>query len=194
MDQKNSRCLVLNSDYTPLTVINWKRALVWSIRYQDNPNMGIEIIDFYKNDHILGPNGKKFPVPAVAKTVKYLKLSNKRVNFCRQNLFIRDNYTCQYCGVVKNIDELTYDHVIPKSIWSYENGSPTNWTNIVTACVRCNRKKSNKTPKQAKMPLIKLPQEPMKNIKYLPVTMFISRIRQDIPDEWAIYLPKSYFS
>ena len=194
MDQKNSRCLVLNSDYTPLTIISWKKALVWSIKHQDNPRIGVEIIDFYKNDYIHGVCGKKFPIPAVAKTARYLKLHNQRVNFSRKNLFIRDDHTCQYCGIKKHISELTYDHIIPKSLWSDDNRSPTNWTNIVTACSRCNRKKANKTPKQANMPLINLPKEPLKNVKYLPVTSFISKIRDDVPLEWVAYLPKSYFS
>lgn len=194
MDQKNSKCLVLNSDYTPLTIISWKKALIWSLKHQDNPRTGVEIIDFYKNDYIHGASGKKFPIPAVAKTARYFKLNNQRVNFSRKNLFIRDDYTCQYCGIKKHISELTYDHIIPKSLWSNGNRSPTNWTNIVTACSKCNRKKGNKTPKQANMPLINLPKEPLKNIKYLPVTSVISKIRNDVPVEWITYLPMSYYS
>lgn len=193
MKIENSRCLVLNADFTPLTVISWKKALVWSIKHIENNNIGIEIIDFYKNDHIAGPNGKKFPVPAVAKTARYLRLNNKRVTFSRKNLFTRDDYTCQYCGNKKDINCLTYDHVVPKSLWVDEYRSPTNWTNIVTACVDCNRKKGRRTPKQANMPLKSLPIEPSKSQKYLPITSFLLRIRDDVPSEWKIYLPKSYF-
>lgn len=192
MKIENSKCLVLNADFTPLTVIGWKKALIWSIKNLENPLIGIEIIDFYKNDYIQGPNGKKFPVPAVAKTARYLRLHNKRVKFSRKNLFTRDNYICQYCGLKKDIKFLTYDHVIPKSMWEDNNRSPTNWTNIVTACVDCNRKKGRKTPKQANMPLQNLPIEPTKSQKYLPITSYLLRIRNEIPTEWSVYLPQAY--
>jgi len=192
MKAKNSKCLILNSDYTPLSVIDWQKALIWYIKYQYHSEIGIEIIDFYKDDFINGVN-KKYPIPAVIKTTKYFRLNNKRVNFSRKNLFIRDGYTCQYCGQKPDIKYLTYDHVIPKSLWSHDKGSPTTWTNIVTACVSCNRKKGNKTPKQAMMKLHTLPIAPNKSAKYLPITDFLLTIRSDIPDEWKFYLPESYF-
>jgi 5-methylcytosine-specific restriction endonuclease McrA len=83
---------------------------------------------------------------------------------------------------------LTYDHIIPKSIWNRKQGSPTTWTNIVTACVKCNNKKGNRTPEQAKMKLLNHPYIPTKHTKYLPITHFLSRIRDDIPSEWSMYL------
>jgi len=192
MNRTSSRCLLLNVDYTPLSIINWQRALVWSIKYEDNPKYGIEIIDFYKNDFIQGTNNKKFPIPSVAKTKQFLKKQNNTVVFSRKNIYIRDNYTCQYCGIQFEDKNLTYDHVIPKSAWDDNNRSPTNWTNITTACVKCNRRKGNKTPKQANMPLKSLPSMPDKTYKYLPIAHFLSRIKHEIPEEWLLYLPKSY--
>jgi len=192
MKRKNSRCLVLNADYSPLSIISWKRALVWSIKNEYDPSMGVEVIDFYKDDFIAGTNGKKFPVPAVVKTAKYFRIYNQQVNFSRKNIFIRDEYTCQYCGDKKENNDLTYDHVIPKSVWKHNNLSPTNWTNIVTACVQCNRRKGNRTPKQANMPLRNLPVVPVKSAKYLPLSTLLLKIRTDIPKEWSIYLPESY--
>lgn len=192
MKLKHSRCLVLNADYTPLTIIDWKKALIWSIRHEYNKNIGAEIIDFYKNDYIIGVNNKKYPVPAVAKTAKYFRINNYTVKFSRKNLFIRDNHTCQYCYQKFDANNLTYDHVIPKSLWKSNIGTPTCWTNIVTACVDCNRKKGNRTPKQANMPLKNIPIMPQKNIKYLPVSHHLLKIRKDIPQEWLLYLPESY--
>ena len=153
---------------------------------------GIEIIDFFKNDFISGVNNKKYPIPAVAKTKKFFKLNNKPVTFSRKNIYIRDNHTCQYCNKQYEYKLLTYDHVIPKSKWN-SISSPTSWTNIVTACIYCNRKKGNKTPKQANMPLIRLPIQPYKNSKYLPIAIHLLKIKQQIPEEWQIYLPDSYF-
>lgn len=192
MKSHHSRCLVLNADFSPITIISWRRAIVWSVKYSNNDNMNIEILDFYKNDHINGSNNKRIPIPAIIKMSIYRKLHNMNVNFSRKNLFIRDDMKCQYCGSHKDMSQLTYDHVIPRSQWNYNNGSPTTWTNVVTACVNCNRKKGNRTPKQANMPLLTLPVKPKKNIKYLPLTSYLSKIKGEIPQEWSIYLPPSY--
>ena len=195
MKIKNSKCLVLNADYTPLTTIDWTKAIVWSLKHEENKSSGIEIIDFYKDDHIICTNNKKYPIPAVAKTAKYFRVSNYRVKFSRKNLFIRDDHSCQYCGKCPDLKDLTYDHVIPKSLWSYDRiGTPTCWTNIVTACITCNRKKGNRTPKQANMPLKKLPVMPQKHAKYLPVAHHLLKIKMSIPVEWIIYLPESYIA
>ena len=194
METKNKQCLVLNSDYSPLAIICWKKSLIWSIKYENNPKYGIEIIDFFKNDFINGVNNKKYPIPAVAKTKRFFRINNQQLTFSRKNIYIRDNYTCQYCGKSFDIKNLTYDHVIPKSKWNNNSTSPTSWTNIVTACVSCNRKKGSKTPKQANMPLRTLPVIPTyKHNKYLPVAIHISKIKENIPEEWKLYLPESYY-
>lgn len=64
----------------------------------------------------------------------------------------RDEYSCQYCGRKGN---LTIDHVIPKS-----RGGPESWENLVAACHPCNSKKGNRTPDEAKMPLLRKPRRP----------------------------------
>lgn len=188
MKTENSRCLILNADYSPITIVSWQKAIVWSFKSTHKDKLGIEVLDFYDNDFILGTNDRRYRIPAVAKLHHYVKLHNHKVNFSRKNLFIRDDFTCQYCGTKKEINKLTYDHIIPKSIWSNKKMSPTSWTNIVTACVDCNRKKRNRTPKQANMPLRTSPITPNKNIKYLPITSYLLRIRSDIPQEWTLYL------
>jgi len=194
METKNKQCLLLNSDYSPLSIISWKRSLIWLVKYEDNPRYGIEIIDFFKNDFINGTNNKKYPIPAVAKTQRFFRINNQPITFSRKNIYIRDNYTCQYCGNSFDIKNLTYDHVIPKSKWKNSISSLTSWTNIVTACVDCNRKKGNKTPAQANMPLKTFPSIPTnKHIRYLPVISRLSSIKENIPQEWKIYLPESYF-
>jgi|694.fasta_scaffold38868_11 hypothetical protein len=187
MRHKHKQCLVLNADYTPLGIIDWKKAMVWSFKYIYNSSkMHIEIIDYYDSDYIVGANNKTFLIPAVIKTNKYFKVHTQSVTFSRKNLFIRDNFTCQYCGEKNEINKLTYDHVIPKSKWQFDH-SPTNWTNIVTACVSCNLKKKNRTPSQANMPLRNHPVVPQKSIKYLPVSHHISTIKSEVPDQWKIY-------
>lgn len=165
---ESSKCLLLNADYTPLRIISWQRAIIWSIRYENDKNYGIEIIQYYKDRFINGSCNKKHPVPAVAKTVHYFNIYNRKMNFSRNNLFIRDGFTCQYCGQQLCYSQLTYDHIIPKSRFSKDKKLSTSWKNIVTACRPCNHKKGNRTPKEAGMTLIKKPIEPNYSVEYLP--------------------------
>ena len=192
MKAENSRCLLLNGDYSPLAIISWKRALILSIKYEENNIRGVEIIDFYKSDFIQCSNDKRIPIPAVAKTKKFFRLQDQQATFSRKNIFIRDNYTCQYCGNKFDTNSLTYDHVIPKSVLKNSGSPPTCWTNIVTACVLCNRKKGNRTPKQANMPLRTIPIRPKQNGRSLSITHQLSKIRTAIPNEWLLYIPESY--
>lgn len=188
---QHKKCLLLNADYSPFGLIDWKKAIFWSFKEVESKDVyPVEIIDFYKNDFIRGIN-KNFPVPAVAKTRKFFSVNNHNVNFSRKNILIRDNYTCQYCYKKFNPIDLTYDHVIPKSLWRSKY-SPTSWTNIVTCCIKCNRKKGNKTPQDAGMKLKNLPVKPQKSNKYLPVVQSLLTIKGQIPEEWIVYLPDSY--
>lgn len=178
MKPNHTKCLVLNADYTPITIITWKRAVIWSMK---NNRCGIEIIDFYKNDCIRGVS-KTFPLPAVARTKRYFKQNLENIVLSRKNIFVRDNYTCQYCGKILDYGKLTYDHVIPRS-----QSGLTTWTNIVSACMPCNSKKGNRTPKEANMPLLKTPTKPEKRLRHLHIYEYISTIKH-LPDEWKLYL------
>ena len=180
-------CLVLNADYSPVAIVDWQRAIVWAYRLNNRPEfISMDIVEYYKTDFIKSSNDKGI-LPAVIKIKNYLKLHKHSVNFSRKNLFIRDDYTCQYCNCRYSQQELTYDHVIPKSQWLSKNTSPTTWTNIVTACAKCNLRKSNKTPQQAKMKLQNKPIRPFSTYKYLHVTSRLSIMKDKIPEEWKIY-------
>lgn len=192
MSRRNHKeCLLLNADYSPLTIVPWQRAMVWFFRNQDQINFGVEIIDFYSDDIIHGVN-KSYYIPSIAKTKKFFRIDGQDIKFSRKNIFIRDDYTCQYCGKKFIHNELTYDHAVPKSKWDYSFGSPTVWCNIVTCCLPCNRKKGGRTPKEANMPLRTLPLKPKKNPKYLPLAMKLAILKNAIPGEWKSYIPQSY--
>lgn len=188
MSNKHNNCLILNADYSPLCIISWQKAIV--LWYRNDISQNIEILSYHNNDHIKSCSGS-VKIPSIIKLVKYLNIFNRKIKFSRRNLFIRDNYTCQYCGVQKELKYLTYDHVIPKSVWSDTKQKATNWNNITTACVTCNLKKGNKTPNQANMPLMKDPYVPIKNEKYLPIVQHLSTI-EHIPQDWIHYLPSNY--
>lgn len=193
MRPENNKCLVLNSDYSPLTIIDWKRAILWSIKNQYSRTHGTMIVDFYKNDYINCANGGRMPIPAVIKTIRYFRTYNTSINFSRKNVFVRDDYTCQYCGKQPELKYLTYDHVIPKSKWDYSKGTPTTWHNVVTSCLLCNRKKGNRTLKEMGITLLNWPEKPVnKNGKFLPFADKLIRMNSAIPNEWLFYLPQTY--
>ncbi len=80
---------------------------------------------------------------------------------CNRLLFRRDRNICLYCGEQFSTDRLTRDHVQPRS-----RGGKEKWTNLVSACRRCNQRKGNRTPEEAKMPLLAVPFKPNK-MEYL---------------------------
>jgi len=93
--------------------------------------------------------------PEVIMVTTYEKQGERSVVFSRRNLFKRDKYTCQYCGVQPGPDELTVDHVLPRS-----KGGKSTWENTALACFECNKRKADRTPEQAGMKLRKTPKKP----------------------------------
>jgi 5-methylcytosine-specific restriction endonuclease McrA len=185
--RQHKDCLVLNCDYTPLCTVSWQKAIVLWYRNTNGYKNNIEVVSYYDSDNIQSVS-ESLSVPSVIRLTRYYNFFNKNIKFCRKNLFIRDDYTCQYCGCKKDIRQLTYDHIIPKSKWpANSKRKPTGWLNITTACVACNLKKGDKTPLQAKMPLLKEPYAPSKNEKYLPITQYLLTI-EEVPQEWKQYL------
>jgi len=168
MESVKRKTLLLNAGYEPLCVISWKRAIVMSFLNK------LEILETYSDDSIPTVNGS-FPVPSVVRLLKRIKWRKTAIKFSRENVFIRDNYICQYCHKDFRKRDLTLDHVIPKS-----KGGRTNWINVVTACRNCNQKKGSKSLEFFARPLLKKPVAPY----------FVSPCPQSIepPPTWKIYL------
>ena len=78
-------------------------------------------------------------IPRIIVLSIFDRLPKKDVKFTRQNVFERDNYTCQYCNQKLEAKQLNIDHVRPK-----DKGGPTTWENVVCSCIRCNTRKGNK--------------------------------------------------
>lgn len=137
-------CLLLNSNYEPisvlpLSIINWQHAI--KLMFLDR----ITVLEEY--DHLIARSAHlTIHYPAVAVTKGYFT-KRRNIRFSRSNLYLRDLYQCQYCGDTFARDELTLDHVVPRS-----TGGKTNWENSVTACKTCNHKKGSKLWKPMRMP------------------------------------------
>jgi len=137
--------LILNMDYSILTKLSWQKGITLMLKGAIVP------IEFHER-RILGANGEYYPLPKVAMVKKFISFKYTATP-TRRNIFLRDDYTCQYCGV-KNPDKLTLDHVLPK--WQ---GGKDSWENLVCACFKCNSKKGGRTPSEASMPLLNQPRK-----------------------------------
>lgn len=136
--------LVLNSDYTPLNITTFKRAIVLVVKGK------AEIV---KDDiGVVRTENITYTKPLIIRLFKYITHKMKKIRVNRQRLYKRDNNECAYCGSKK---ELTIDHILPKS-----RGGKNSWTNLITCCLSCNLKKGDKTPEEAKMPLLFTPKIP----------------------------------
>lgn len=158
--------LVLNQDYSPLTICSVERAF---------------LLVFLQKAELLDKVGEKelrtishtYPFPSVIKINRYVSVPYKGVVLSRHNIFRRDEQKCQYCGTTK---DLTLDHLIPRS-----KGGKSSWTNLVTACKKCNSKKGDNSLEKSGMTLKNQPRKP----SYIS---FLRSANGVVREEWKPYL------
>ena len=167
------KTLVLNADYKPLSyfplsICNWKESIKAVFLEK------VLVISEYKE--IVRSPSIKMKIPSVIALKEYVVCSRKPA-FTRFNVFLRDEFECQYCGIKNN---LTFAHILPKS-----KGGTTTWDNVITACSNCNTSKGNKTLKELKLSINKKPFEPS-------VSFLKEKIRKYPPyylhDSWKDFL------
>lgn len=132
--------LVLNQNYEPLNVCSWQRAFVLVALTK------AEVLEFGRRP--IRTVAVAFPRPSVIRLMHMVRRPRSVVKLTRREIFVRDNYTCQYCG--QRSRDLTVDHVMPK-----HRGGRHAWENLVSACKGCNHRKGGKTPEEARMLLLK---------------------------------------
>lgn len=145
MTAQKYKALVLNADFTPLSVAPLS---YWDFERTLRNVLKGRVIVLEEYDEVLRSANNEYKPPSVVALKKYIA-QPKRVPFNRINIFTRDNFTCQYCDKQFPSSELSFDHVIPKS-----KGGKTNFSNIVTACVKCNRDKADTYKKPLREPYI----------------------------------------
>ena len=165
------RSLLLNSSYEPMRVVSWQKALI--LWFQGK----VEILEYHSG--FARSVSATFQLPSVLRLKSYVRPRlGGAVRFCRENVYIRDNFTCQYCGTKLNGKLLTLDHVVPAS-----KKGQKSWFNVVSACRYCNQKKAARTPVEANMPLLKEPKIPT----WLP-TIELEIKPGQVPMTWRQYL------
>ena len=169
------RCLVLNSDYSPISLIPFHTIPVEDAVVRVF-NQTCHVVESY-NRKILSPS-LSMNWPSVIARNEYLKPKDS-VRLRRESLFYRDHGLCAYCEQPITISGLTYDHVIPR-----KHGGESNWNNIVCACVRCNSLKGSLLPKGQWTP---------RQYPYCPTYYELVGIRRKFPivvddSTWSPYL------
>lgn len=159
--------LVLNASYEPLNITTWRRAVVMVLKgkaegLEHDPARRI------REDTLL---------PTVIRLRHFVRVPYKPLPLTRRNLFHRDGHRCQYCGA--SAEQLSVDHVVPRS-----RGGLDTWENVTTACLPCNVRKGNRTPREAAMPLLRPPHRPLGSFSF-EASRQISTGRHG---EWAKYV------
>ena len=145
------KTLILNLDFSPLSVVSANRGLVLSM---SNKNMSV--LEYY--DLTYSSEYDIFEIPAVMLYRRFVQPPKKRT-ISKHYVLLRDKMVCQYCS--KKVDVLTssVDHVIPVSRFKSKPEANT-WDNLVACCKTCNTKKRNRTPDEAGMALLREPRQP----------------------------------
>ncbi|WP_163996064.1 HNH endonuclease [Pyxidicoccus caerfyrddinensis] len=165
--------LVLSQSYEPVARVPWQRAVM--LIFQGK----VEVVEEYE-DRFVRSVTVAVKMPSVIRFIRGLRRGPKGVKFSRENVYLRDNCRCQYCGSKVSRPEATYDHVLPRA-----QGGKTCWENVVIACVPCNQKKGNRTPVVAKMALRSTPAKPKKLPEALHLTFLFEK---GMPVSWAKFL------
>lgn len=146
--------LVLNADYrplsyNPLSLWSWKDA--FTALFLDR----VTLVASY--DVEARSPSRSLKVPSVVALKNYVAMARSPA-FTRYNIYLRDTFSCQYCGLRLPAGGLTFDHVVPRS-----RGGQSSWENVVAACSPCNLRKANRTPEEAEMPLLNEPRRPSRH-------------------------------
>lgn len=183
--------LVLNRNWQPVNVATVARSLVlvWNEAARVVDPRDYQTYDWTDWSLLAPADGEPFVqavrqrlrAPEVVTLTDYDRLPTAAVSFSRRNLFKRDHFACQYCGVQPGAGELTIDHVLPRS-----QGGTSTWDNCVLACVACNKRKADRLPEQAGMKLRKPPIRPVWKPLYAGHRVRIA--------SWAKFVSEAYWT
>lgn len=167
MGMLSSPVLVLNLNYEPINICNVRRAVIL---------LGKGKAEMLANGRgEIHSAGSVFTIPSVIRLIYLVKRPFSLRKLSRREVFLRDHYTCQYCG--KQSKELTLDHVVPRRA-----GGKHTWENVVSACIPCNRRKAGRTPREAHMKLLQEPRAPRPSPYYVIQS-------HPVLDDWRPFIP-----
>lgn len=182
--------LVLNRNWVPINIRTLEKAIKSVVAGKakiidtDDPNLfpysWEEWCELDANSSNFIQSVKiKVKLPEVILLTKCSKVYNREVKLTRKNIFFRDRHLCGYCGKKVTPISGNIDHIIPKS-----KGGKNTWENVITACIKCNSKKSNHTLKECGKKLLTNPLKP----SWHPLS---PRIKRNSPKSWKKFLPNN---
>lgn len=163
----NSKVLVLNQSYEPISVCSAKKALLLLFLTK------AEMVEKRASLAVRSIR-ETYAYPSVIRLSAYLRVPFKKVELSRKNILRRDGFHCMYCG--DHHPPLTVDHIIPRS-----RGGADVWENLVCACVKCNNRKGSRTPEEAGIRLLTIPRKPHH-------VLFLKHYAGRVDDTWRPYL------
>jgi len=181
------RVILLNSDYSFLNTINWKKAMRLLCKGK------VEVLK--ATEQILRSADRTWElyIPKILRLVKLVRsVYRTRVPYSKKNVIYRDKYTCQYCGenfhrkmtkfIIINGEKikisLSIDHVIPSS-----RGGKSSFDNCVASCKPCNNLKNDRTPREANMVLKRQPFQPT-IMEFITIKMKLLGIDKILEEMW----------
>jgi len=160
-----SPVLVLNRNYQPVRITEAKngfsmlflgRARALDASYEPHDfSTWAERSPRDEDEEVIGTTRGPICVPRVILLNHYNRIPRAPLRLSRRHVYMRDDYTCQYCETRPGVKELNLDHVMPRS-----RGGRSTWENLVTSCRACNLRKGWETPEEAGMRLHKTPVRP----------------------------------
>lgn len=184
---EKTRTLMLNSDFSAFSVTPTKDAITRLFKERSD-FLNVFVVENYSNKYILTSGGDKYSLPAVVASRVYIH--RNKISYSRKNVFIRDEFTCQYCHKKFHHRELTIDHLIPRKILRANRiKKQTHFENVVTACRHCNivLKKAHRL-EDTDLKLLKEPTEPKNPKNFILGLSPWSKIHPI----WEPYLPDLY--
>lgn len=182
--------LVLNRHWQPVNVATVARSLVlvWNEAARFVDPESYQLYDWHDwsqmrpaaDEPFIQAVTMRLRVPEVISLTTYDRMPEASVSFSRRNIFKRDHYTCQYCGSQPGSEELSIDHVTPRS-----HGGASTWENCVLACINCNKRKADRTPDEAGMKLRTQPVRPLWKPLYAEHRLRIK--------SWAKFVSEAYW-
>ncbi|MCC7061666.1 MAG: HNH endonuclease [Planctomycetes bacterium] len=181
--------LVLNRSWRPVHVTTVRRALCMVFRDAARIVAPDTLSTYtfeewlqqpvYEDRFAIRSPSVRMAAPEIIVLSRYDRVPCHEAPFTRRNLFLRDDFTCQYCGRRCNSDHLSVDHVLPRS-----RGGATSWENCVLACIGCNARKADRTLKEVGFRLLRPPVRP----RWTPYLTLRPNQRMD---SWAQFAPEA---
>ena len=147
------RILRINTAGLPLEWLSWQEAVCLHARELVSWTYGEEVMEVHGgHSRFTGERTVVILNSIIACRGKVFTKGRKEPPLTNKALFRRDQNVCLYCGNRFKESQLSRDHVQPLS-----RGGRDTWTNVVTACKRCNAHKGNLLPNECYMELLALP-------------------------------------